>query len=554
MSVLLKIDQSYRHIISIIYRLVIITYGIIIINIYSPKFEWYYYLIAILSYFGIFIILFKKNGFKSILRLIVDYLFISFIIYNLPINNLLISSFLFLPILNSNNHSGNKKSLLLYLIPIILIWSIFKVNKIEIIIPFLTFSIINLFGTIRTKYHNFNEELNSFIDDFFTEGEALKRPHKIYKGVINVFNNSKFILFKTDIILCFKLNNDKMTLINGSKFIWNYQFNNEEDVIQKIKTSNSKNVMFLDLAIEIDENKFEKNICFTSNLNEVIYCYFLLQKNDSKMKTLPFFDKLFTPFFNRLSKVFESYSEQKKLDLLNVIEMDEKINYVTNAISSMHFTRNKLGPIKNYLEMIEDFNSIQDEGQKKLLREIIVKERQKLRTSLDNILDKANYILEKSNNPFNVNDIHQYGNQKLFIELKRIWELYFEGIRPIVKWDISKDRKKSDVKFNLIGLELVFSNWINNMKKYNNGLFSVELLENETYYLICFNNSVKNIAEVEEIVTLFNSENRLEILKRNTHGLIEVKDFLNQMNVHYKMSISHNMLTLELKFIKHPIL
>lgn len=552
MSTLLKIDLKARLIISIVYRILIALYGISICLKFQQNSEVSTCIIITFIYILIFAILYGQNGIFSYARLFLDYLYIFFVIHNTSIDSFYVSTFLFLPILNSGNHTSNKKSILLYLIPIIFLVYI-KNYSWYILIPFIMFIIINFFGTIRFGYIDFNENLNSLVDDFLINQESNK-PHKIYKKAIEILNKTSLILFKTKKILCLRVNGSQSNLVNASEFVWNYTLD-ENKFFQNLNEIKSKNLTIYHSDLMINNIKYPRNVCFIYEVYNIKYCYFIIPSEENNFiidnSILPFFNELIAPFFIRLSKIFESNIENKKFEVDKIIEMENKISYVQNAISSMHFIRNKLGPIYNYLEMMSDYNKLETSKEKESLNLIIINERQKLGVSIDNILDRANYILDKSNNPFTVNDLKFHNIKKLYNEIKRVWESYFDNFKPIINLDIINNNY--EVKFNDVGLELVFVNWFNNIKRYGSDIRNVTLFENDQYLIIDFQNSVSDLLGAIEVVKVFSSIDRIEILKRQTHGLIEIIDFLEQMNIHYKAFLEGNILHLHLKFIKHKI-
>lgn len=556
MSTLLRIDQRFRYLFSVFYRIILITYSFIIFLNYKTAFLPYQYFVFVALYLLLYFICFKKDGIYAILRLVIDYLLIFGTICKIYDKDFFVFSFIMLPFLNANNHSGSKRSVFLYIIPFIFFYFIdSKFFSYKIIIVFISFFLIHLFGRIRNAYFNFTENLNSCIDDFFLDENSLKRPHRIYKKAIEILNLTRLIFFKIEKILCFRVYEDRIDLINGSEFIWNYNIEDQKRIIFLVnKIRNFRTIK--DIIFEIDGITCDSNICFKCKIENSIYLYAIVPEYTSESRTIltPFFNEIVTPFFVRLSKVFETFICQKKIELDKMIEMESKIAYVNNAINSMHFMRNKLGPIRNYLDMIKDFNSnnVDDKDKKQELKKIIENERNKLNVSLDNILERANIILEKANNPFNVNELKEHSTLKLYVELKKIWELFFVDNRPIVRLEI--DQNKLELKnllFNTLGLELVFCNWINNMEKYNAGICFVEIYEDDLFVVITFVNSVYNLSETEMMVRLFNSDDRIEISRRNSHGLIEIKDFLNQMNIPANMSLEEDILNLHLKFLKH---
>ncbi|GHA25543.1 hypothetical protein GCM10007103_03470 [Salinimicrobium marinum] len=220
--------------------------------------------------------------------------------------------------------------------------------------------------------------------------------------------------------------------------------------------------------------------------------------------------------------------EQKKNELSHLNQLQEKINYVTNSVNSMHFIRNKLGPLKNYLAMVEDYEKA-DRDKRKRIEPYLKKERTKISSSITSILQRAEYILKKSNNPFNVYKVEKQEITNLFTLLRSVWSYMFDTQTLEVNWD-KNNLGKFLVQYNDAGLELVLSNWISNMLKNHSGKYGVVLGEEKNFYSLDFYNSTKqNISS--KFIEDFNNSNREMISRRETHGLIEIKDFISQMDL-----------------------
>ena len=112
------VDKIIKKSLSIFFRLIVILFGISIVSSRSNYFEIYWYFIAIIPYLIIYFSTLFKDGFISKVRLLNDYLFIIFILYDKGIDYTTIC-FLLLPIINSPNHTGSKKSIWLYILFII---------------------------------------------------------------------------------------------------------------------------------------------------------------------------------------------------------------------------------------------------------------------------------------------------------------------------------------------------------------------------------------------------------------------------------------------------
>lgn len=173
MSAILEIDKYQRKIISVIFRLLIIGYSVFLLIHCNSLYKWYYNIGVFALYLIVYFTLYQRNKIISLLRLLNDYIFISFIIYQTQEISIYSFALLFAPILNTHNHSGEKKSLLLYVFPLISLIILTKELNLWYSIPFFLFLLINTFDSLRTKYFRFQQKLNSVIDDFFTSAELI---------------------------------------------------------------------------------------------------------------------------------------------------------------------------------------------------------------------------------------------------------------------------------------------------------------------------------------------------------------------------------------------
>ena len=551
MSTILAIDKSQRKTISIIFRLLLVGYSIFLLTYCGAKFSWYLNGGAFLMYLTIYGFFYRKDKWFSLFRLVNDYAFITFILYQSENISFYSFTLLFAPILNTHNHSGNRKSILLYFFPLLSLFVISPSFEYQYIIPFVLFFFINSFDGLRSKYFKFQQKLNSVIDNFFINENLYNRPYKIYENVLPIFNESGILRREISRILCLKVEKDKYLIINGSFFVWNFSIKDKNSFLEKIK---SKSTIY-NIEMEIDGVEISNNIIQVCPINSHYYCYILLNDDQKDLHHIPlsvFVPKLLSPFFHRLSKVIDADYKQKSSELKKLSELEDKINYVTNSVNSMHFIRNKLGPIKSYLAMVEDYNNSTDTIKKRKIEPYLQKERQKLNTSISQILERADYILTKSNNPFNVYQLNNYGIQQLFSEIRRVWGYYFDFENFEINWLTNKERVKYDVKYNNVGLELVLNNWISNMYRYNSGVLKVKFDEDENFYSVVFINSFEvSKPNSKKFIEEFDSANRIEIERRNSRGLLEVKDFLSQMDIISKMTSIDECVYFSLHFKKY---
>lgn len=546
-------DETKRLNISIYFRIIICIYSIFILINSNDNFEWYINFGAFIIYFTIFLFLHGKNGYLSYIRLIDDYIFIYIILYQYKELDIYSISLIFAPILNSQNYSGKKRSLLLYIFPIIIVCAILKSANYKILFPFFMFWIINYTAQKRVKLIQYYEKITSIIDDYFITNISLYYPHKIYKKCIPVFNDKPFEFGIKD-IYCFRLYNGILTVASGSKFIWSHNINS--DLVGEIisKTENERTFLIPSKKhIEINNKEITNNIAYTYKLDkneneQIVYIFilsiekyfFLYNIYDNKMALF------LKPFFTKLSKVFESSLQQRSTEQKTIQDMRSKLNYVNAAIKSMHFIRNKLSPIKNYLSMIDDYNN-SDIEKKKKINPFLEEEQKKIKSSLPLVLEQADFILEKSNNPFNIKSSIPHEIEDLVSLIRYIWTDYNLNNN----FAINIENPKDAIAYDGIILNLILTNWISNIYKYNKGEYGIELTETTEVYQIAFHNSFDSEKpENTEFIKQFNSEDRLEINKRKSHGLYELKELTSQMSISNKLYIKNKLVFFELAFIK----
>lgn len=551
MSTIQEIDKFNRKIISILFRMLIVGYSIFLLIYFDPEFNWWVNVGIIAVYGLIYVLFYARDGWLSTIRLINDYIFIGVILFQLDKLDIYGYALLLAPILNTHNHSGDRKSMLLYIIPLVIYLFVTDDLSIWIIFPFFLFLAINSFDHLRSKYFIFQQKLSSAIDDFFVNDYAIRRPHEIYKKIIPILNNNKILRKEIEHILCFKIEKKTYSIVNGSTFIWNFEILDKEIINKEIK---NKSEILFNIRLNVDGKVIENNVVIICQVNSHKYCFVLFSKNNLSLDRLPysfFISKILIPSFSRLALVLDAGLTQKKIELENLNRLEEKMTYVTNSVNSMHFIRNKLGPLKSYLAMVEDFNDTDDLDKKERIEPYLRKEREKLKTSFFLILEKADYILKKSNNPFNVYETSIFSVRKLFSEIRRIWGYYFLEEVFDINWTVPRDGTKGYVRYNTTGLELVLSNWINNMQKYNNGKFGVRFIQSDKYYTVIFYNAFDNKKKNATLfVEEFNATERSEIIRRDSHGLLEIKDFLSQMQIPVKLSHLEGVVSLSLEFKK----
>ncbi len=532
------IDLLQRRINSFIFRFLILVYAVVILVTHDNVLPTYLYVIIALVYIVLYFTFLKKQR----LRLFNDFLFISLMVLGKNPNEAFIFIFLILPIINSINFSGNKKSPILYFVTIIAYLSLlcYYNRKIELIVfrnsilpisSFIFLWIIEAYTSLRIKIRDFRDLLNEVVDGFYTNDEFIKKPHKIYNEIIKAINTK----IKADLIkelYCFTTHpkdKNKLVIINGSSFIWRYDIK-EKDFHDKFEKRDYQ----LNVDLTIDNKKQYFNLVHKIEIEGIDYIYVF-----TTTKLIPFYYIIigfYRTLFPSLSKMSKILLMEKKLQDLRNEELQRfslRSQYITRATKTMHFIRNRLGPVNNLLTMLDNRSGI-DENMIGEFDSLIDSEKSRAKNELESILSRANYLLEKSNNPFNFVETKAITIEKLYSILRRILSVYFPD--KSVDIHLPDEIELTYVKVNLEGFELFLSDWLNNINKYSGDYLEVKFIVSDTNVSIEFiNDYTVGDKVVDQLVSDLMSDDRNEIMKRTTHGLFHIKSSLEEMAIDYNV-------------------
>lgn len=532
------------------YRLFTVVYGIIIskpfkINVFSQDINILWLFLFIYICLQLLIIgYFKNRSVKSIVGQLVDLALVIGWIYVNPQMDFYAVCFFILLLLCADN--TNKLSLrLLTFVGLPAILSILnREYSLKILWPF---SFFLLFAYINYKVFQIGREkqkIAEMIDELFLM--AGSKPYQLYKNLIKVLKEASFKILIDD-IYCFRWSKEHFYIVNGTKFVWSYQILESNIALKKIFESE----VYTNLKIKINGYE-EDNLCFVvhPNMNECIYLYVLVYDRKSFIENY-YVQHLLRQFFYRISRIQEADWNFKSQQIEELATLGKKMNYVNASMNTLHFIRNKLSPLKNYLAMYDDYiNS--DEIRQKKIKPFLDVELKNMRDSFRMINERADKLLEEQQNPFVYSSTKKYGLQQLFSEIKKVWQSY--GLNEdniVVSLQKKIEGKHKSVFYNIEGLILVLDNWISNIVEHGCQSYGLEIIEEDLDVLVVFSNLHKmKKHDCEHLITIFNNNDRLEINKRNYHGLQVIKEVLTQMNIDSELCTNEDNLVLKIKLFK----
>lgn len=538
-------------IVLLVYRLLCVTYGFVALD--SKNICVFGFSVDILNIFLVvyllihFLLLFVKckSVVKSIVGQVIDLSIVAAVIYiNKDLDFYTISFFILLMI--CKDYSARLLYRLVFYIglPALLYFSIPNFS-LKIVLPFLFFWAFAYVNYQAFQVGKERRKLEGMIDDIFLNSNG--KIYELYKNVIESIRRMNILPIQLDNIYCFRWDNNHFYLVNGTKFVWNYSIKESENNLAKIFESK----VCKNFDIEIEGVPFD-NICFVIHPDKADCTYlFLLECDENPFWQSYYAQILLDSFFYRMAVKLESERIFKKEQREELVEMSKKMNYVNTSMNTMHFIRNKLSPLKNYIAMYDDYLQSND-TQKAKIKPYLEKEYLNLKKSFILINERADKLLEEQRNPFVFSVTEKYGLQQLFAEMKTIWQSYGLSEDDISVTLLPKIHGKyKSVYYNREGLILVLDNWVSNMLKHGVDSYSMLVKETENELIVSYSNKHKmKKYECERLIKMFNNDERLEINKRNYHGLEVIKEVLTQMNLESELITTDDILILKIKFFK----
>lgn len=541
---------------SIFFRLLCVVYGVLIILFSAENYYplWAYFL-AMIGYVVIYVLLLFKN---DKIRLIFDYLFIIFVVYGKPIGDISITVFVLFPIFNAINFSGKKRNPYILLVCSLIVYyflsiSMGKINYSSILIAFLGLFCIDYYSSLRWKLNILSQRLLDRIDDFYV---ILGKPHSIYSKAISDINDFLGREYVQNVFCLIKDEKQGFQIVNSSTFIFQFSLLLDE----KKATALLNNDIITNIDFKYDNSLSIHNIVYpiVSTQNDEVCTYVFIVTLDSKLSFYWFlsgFIYLIEPFFNRVAKVLHNEKKLNDIKRETLKDIGNKARFVEQAVNTMHFIRNRLTPYKTLLELLEQKQQVRGDMANKI-DEMIKSQCKTARQELNQIIFKANYLLEKDNNPFNYRELSYFSLGKIFSQIRSLWFESFED-SSFVTTNFNADvSEKYKIYSNFEGLDILFSDWITNMSKYKNQYSSCEVkIDNSLMKLIFTNDYTNTEQNIKELVDDLNSDDRQQIMRRTTHGLYIMKQIIQELNIGHKAykkkCDNMSVLILELNIILH---
>lgn len=557
-----KFDYILKKYTSYIYRTMIVIVSLFIVFTENNFFNLYIYIFVSLLYI---VFIKKNNAIKGIYRLLFDYGYIIFILYNKELYNFLSILLFLLPFINSPNHTSKHKNIiLLFLVSFISFCLLYlnninyeTINNITIIgafIGLLFSSILIYLEYLRNLFIKDIIEGYKKIDSIDFDNSRTSNIPNIYTKIISIMNdellNKYFVGSKINFITCISLKQEKINIENSSKFILSIDLDNNS--IQKLYNLKVNNSILFNVKFKIDGNQEEsKNIVVSIEYKKIKFFFILFLTQDFEEPNfiikIVINDYLYSLFKKILVTInFEEHIRITNLN--NTKKILSEIKYVSTTNKSLHTLNNQFTPIKTYFKMLNDYEDINVDLDKKVLERMIKQERIKAENSFNKIVNLSEYLLNKNLNPFSIKKLENIKLKVLYMTLKPIWTEEFSITEILFNLN---DRKLDDIfiNSNLYLIEILFIDIIQNIKKYSKSEKSVSFEYKDGIISIVFKNDIKSSKERKQLLTnikLFNDDNKTQLLLKKGHGFSNIKEIITNLNISCEMNLKNDIFEIKI--------
>ena len=521
---------------SIIYRFLLITFAWYLVAHTKGVVPIKYFYWGGPLYF--FVYLFLKHRNRSLLRLLVDFIFINIIVWGRNIDSPIPFLFVLLPIINAINFSGNRSHSIILMLVIGLTYFLhMKPFEYWIFLPLIALWGIYITSFLKRREWVLINDISHHIDEYFIRREEIQKPHLIYERIIKDLNKYFFWTESSkkgiSRIRSYALRGHTLWLIRSSSFIWDRKIEEDPTFIDDLR-----NKRFMQKKREVGSQVFvyikqgELEYVFICDIDtNLLFCNFfsfsyILEKSFSRVALLHDYEYKITELRNR-----------------KVEEIKNGVLYVNKAINIMHYIRNRMTPLTNLVAFHKSQKDM-TEGKREEMSNYLEGLVTQADRDLKEILSTANYLLEKRGNPFTEAELKELSTSKLYIILSEIVEHILEGI---VEIDTNLREEKNPnlfVNVNIIEMKIMFSDWVSNMKKYMKDFYSISMSICEKHLAITFQNDYddKNKKLIEQLVRDINSASKDAVLqgKNYGYGIYIIKTIADGLNIQLRAEINQD--------------
>ncbi|MES2588848.1 MAG: hypothetical protein V4622_07705 [Bacteroidota bacterium] len=369
------------------------------------------------------------------------------------------------------------------------------------------------------------------------------KTYKLLQNFIKIHKKESWLntISSIENMICFKIEDNKLFLVNSNKIIVNWRIENEQNFINELHEKK----YIKDIKVEIDDWNIGYNMVYRIKHNVNTYCFLMTyEKKPINFLYSIYCNKILFPVLNKISKIITTEFELAKRRRVLYDQIKNRLEYIDISTSAIHLLNNKLELTSLYYQLSEELKTLEVSTEKyneiEALKEQVFKD---AKYNFDIAMKRIQKVMENEFNPYSTNNFESKKLNELFIFIRNSIQLQSVkeiNLRINYKW---QDISNITTKINLPFFEFIIEEIILNVNKYAKSQLTVEFSKDENGYFIMFSNDMKTLDQsglisLNKIITEFNSQNMSEILRRGVRGTRILKQYLIQLNFEHKIELT----------------
>ncbi len=516
-------------------KLLLAAFGIIIVCVVDLWLPTFIYLIAVFLYVLLSFIFIKRKRFRKYSH-ILDLLLVLLLLFKSPLDSLAFFSLLLFPLICRgvyiDRYTNDRYYMLEYLVLVLIVVLSYGMQDFKFyvyqVLGITLFVFLYIMHVQRMRHDERINQMLDIADDYFIEQN---KSFEVYKKILNYLKeHNKEVISITCLECDSQMNN--LHLVNSSFLISTFQLKlQSKDITYLIRGLNANNVDFI-----VDGKKQNVNVVYpVAQASGASFNWFLfiLVYNPIVLHTK---DLNLEPLFLRMARLISFERTMRKKRDVTIQDMIQKSRFVNGATNTMHFLKNRLTPLQTLVDLAKDEGGVKQlENYDELLRETA----NSAQKEIDVILKKAEYLLNKKNNPF-VFTKFNCDTQSIFITLSSIWT---NLLPETAKMDVIMGADGGIVyESNIEGLEILFSDIVGNMNKYSkNNQYCIFRQDEQSNLSIIFENDFGNKKEIQALISDINNPHKGAVIYRTSYGVTNIRTIAENLSIDLKANLVSSM-------------
>lgn len=509
----------------ILSKLFLVLFGFLIVGTGCLLLSKTIYYIVISIYIITNVIFLRRQKFREKSH-IGDLCFVLILLFGSPLDNYINFAFLLFPLVSRGGYidrfTYDKYFITEYLVILIVVNLSSEMHDMKFY--YRQFLVIVIFAFLhknyaqRMKYDEKRTKMLDIADNYFI---APNKSFEVYKEIIDYLISQNVYVTS---ITCLESDVEMQNfhLVNSSNLVSKWSLKLNKDDIRHLRMG----LIASNVNFSLDGKKQEQNdmYCIAQTLSNStkVYFFIVVFRQDDL-----YFNKLnLEPLFLRMSRLisFECFI-RKKRDV-TIQDLLQKSRFVNGATNVMHFLKNRLTPLQTLVDLAKNEGDVK---QIENYEELLIDTANRAQKEIDSILGKAEFMLNKQNNPFVFTKV-DCDSHNIFVVLQSIWT---NQLSNSAVFNVEMENKENAIyESNIEGLEILFSDIIGNINKYSKSIQRcIFKLDIDSVLTVEFENDFFNKRDIQLIINDINNPNKDAVLYRTSYGIANIRAITDNLSI-----------------------